>query len=63
MRNREPRKRKELLMSSLKKGDLKDCPKCRFDVSKKCDLPFPNEIEVTEEKKGHCIYFCPRRVK
>lgn len=62
MREREPRTRPNQL-SSIKKGDLKDCSECRFDVNKECSLSFPNEIEVSEEIKGHCIYFCPRRIK
>jgi len=56
MRDREPRRKKESLMSTLKKGELKDCPKCRFYKNRKCDLPFPNEIETSEETKGYCYY-------
>ena len=58
----DKRKRKPEIMSNLKKGDLKECPICRFGCKKEgCTLPFPNELEVVEEKKGYCIYFTGRR--
>ena len=61
-RQTKERKRPPQLLSNLKKGDLKDCPICRFGNKKEgCNLSFSNEIEVTEEKKGHCIYFTGRR--
>jgi len=56
------RKKKEDVMSNLKKGELRDCSKCRFGYDKKkCRLEFPNELEVAEEVKGKCIYFCGRK--
>ena len=54
-REKDKRTRKPKVMSDLKKGELKDCIKCRF--GKECSLPFPNEIEEIEEKQGRCIFF------
>lgn len=61
MKKRQTRERKPELLSTLKKGELEDCPICQFGCKEGCELEFPNEIEVEEEKKGQCIYFCERR--
>ena len=63
MRRQTNRKRKLNFYSNLNKGELKDCPKCRFYINKKCDLSCENKIEMVEEKAGHCLYFIQRRVK
>lgn len=60
-KKRVPRKKKTKLYSNLRKGELKKCDKCRFGYNKKCDLPFENKIEVSEQEKGYCIYFCGKR--
>ena len=59
-RKTNERKKPEVL-SNLKKGDLKNCPICRFGCKKEgCNLDFSNEIEVVEEVKGQCVYFAGR---
>ena len=60
MKKRQTRERKikPQILSNLKKGELEDSPKYRFGCKEGCELEFNNDIEVTEEKKGYCIYFC-----
>jgi len=52
------------VMSNLKKGELKECPNCRFGCGKdQCSLSFPNELEVVEEVRGKCWYFSGKKEK
>ena len=63
-RQTRERKRQPEIWSQLKKGELKDCSKCRFGCKKEeCNLPFINRIEIAEEKKGYCIYFAKPQVR
>ncbi len=44
-------------VSEARKGELKDCPICRFIKGRSgCDLP-NNRIEKVEEVNGRCVYF------